>query len=93
MTMKTKEELNAIKKEFDELNVKLRELTQEEMAQVIGSEADKENWGECPEKLEAPDRAICNSKCRYFTYVTAADATTFHYCELYRQWIDGPWSI
>lgn len=34
--MKTKEELNAIKKEVEELNEKLRELTEEELAQVAG---------------------------------------------------------
>ena len=34
--MKTKEELNALKKEVEALNGKLRELTDEEMAQVVG---------------------------------------------------------
>ena len=34
--MKTKNELNAIKKEFEELNAKLRELTEEELKQVTG---------------------------------------------------------
>ena len=34
--MKTKEELNAIKEEVKALNVKLAELTDEELAQVFG---------------------------------------------------------
>ena len=34
--MKTKEELNAIKKEVEELKGKLAELTEEELAQVSG---------------------------------------------------------
>ena len=34
--MKTKEELNAIKKEVENLNKKLRELTEDELAQVTG---------------------------------------------------------
>ena len=34
--MKTKEELNALKEEVEALNVKLHELTDEELAQVTG---------------------------------------------------------
>lgn len=34
--MKSKEELNAIKKEIEELNQKLAELTEEELTQVTG---------------------------------------------------------
>ena len=34
--MKTKEELNALKEEVDTLNKKLAELTEEELAQVVG---------------------------------------------------------
>ena len=34
--MKTKEELNALKEEVEALNKKLRELTEEELAQVEG---------------------------------------------------------
>ena len=36
MTMKTKEELNALKEEVETLNKKLAELTEEELAQVSG---------------------------------------------------------
>ena len=36
--MKTKEELNALKKEVESLNRKLRELTEEELAQVVGGD-------------------------------------------------------
>ena len=36
--MKTKEELNALKKEVETLNKKLAELTEEELAQVSGGE-------------------------------------------------------
>ena len=35
--MKTKEELNAIKEEVENLNKKLKELTEEELEQVTGS--------------------------------------------------------
>ncbi len=35
-TMKTKEELNALKNEVEALNKKLAELTEEELAQVTG---------------------------------------------------------
>ena len=35
-TMKTKEELNAMKEEVETLNKKLHELTEEELAQVSG---------------------------------------------------------
>ena len=34
--MKTKEELNALKSEVEALNKKLAELTEEELAQVVG---------------------------------------------------------
>lgn len=34
--MKTREELNAIREEYDNLNRKLRELTEEELEQVTG---------------------------------------------------------
>ena len=36
--MKTKEELNKLKEEFETLNKKLCELTEEEMEQVTGGE-------------------------------------------------------
>ena len=36
--MKTKQELNALKKEVDTLNKKLAELSEEELAQVAGGE-------------------------------------------------------
>ena len=36
--MKTKEELNALKEEVEALSRKLRELTEEELAQVSGGE-------------------------------------------------------
>ncbi len=35
--MKTKEELNVLKEEFEALNKKLHELTEEELEQVTGS--------------------------------------------------------
>ena len=37
--MKTKEELNALKKEAEALNTKLAELTEDELAQVVGADA------------------------------------------------------
>ena len=39
--MKTKEELNALKKEVEALNGKLRELTEDELAQVTGGMKQK----------------------------------------------------
>ena len=36
--MKTKEELKALKEEFEAMNKKLSELTKEELAQVSGGE-------------------------------------------------------
>ena len=38
--MKTKEELNEIKEKVEALNDKLTELTEEELAQVIGGDWD-----------------------------------------------------
>ena len=38
--MKTNEELNALKQEFETMNKKLRELTEEELAQVTGGGTD-----------------------------------------------------
>ena len=37
--MKTKEELNALKEEVEALNKKLAELTDEELAQIVGGSA------------------------------------------------------
>ena len=42
--MKTKEELNALKNEFEEMNAKLAELTDEEMELVLGG------WEHPPKK-------------------------------------------
>ena len=39
---KTKEELNALKKELEDLNEKCRELTEEEMEQVTGGASHNE---------------------------------------------------
>ena len=41
--MKTKEELNAIKNEVAELNKKLAELTDDELAVVTGGNSDVQN--------------------------------------------------
>ena len=38
---KTKEELNAIKEDVETVNKKLRELTDEELAQVTGGKMEK----------------------------------------------------
>lgn len=40
--MKTKEELNALREEIKALNVKLRELSEEELAQVTGGVSDRD---------------------------------------------------
>ena len=39
--MKTQEELDALKEEFEALNKKLSELTDDELAQVTGGQAKK----------------------------------------------------
>ena len=49
--MKTAEELNALKEEVENLNKKLAELTEEELGQVSGGEADNS----CPKNLEKMD--------------------------------------
>ena len=43
--MKSKEELNALKEEVEALNRKLRELTEEELAQVCGGKASPKKSG------------------------------------------------
>ena len=43
--MKTKEELNALKEEVETLNKKLRELTEEELAQVTGGQYSGTTYG------------------------------------------------
>ena len=52
--MKTKEELNALKEEFDVLNKKMAELSPEELQEVIG--------GVTPPTLDLPDRSWGNYK-------------------------------
>ena len=42
--MKTKEEMNAIKEEVENLNKELRELTEEELAQVTGGVMNRKEW-------------------------------------------------
>ena len=44
--MKTEEELNALKKEVENLNKKLAELSDEELAAVTGGNSWNEYWGE-----------------------------------------------
>ena len=43
--MKTKEELNELKSEFESLKIKLAELSDEELAQVVGGTVEN---GNCP---------------------------------------------
>ena len=43
--MKTKEELNALKKEVETLNKKLAELTEDELKQVAGGWHLGDDWG------------------------------------------------
>ena len=47
--MKTKEELNTLKEEVETLNKKFRELTDEEMAQVVGGNMQPGNGYPDPE--------------------------------------------
>lgn len=46
MIMKTQNELNAMKREYEELNKKLRELNAEELAQVNGGSGGNEGFVE-----------------------------------------------
>ena len=58
--MKTKEELNALKKEAETVNEKLQELTEEEIAQVTGGH-------EPPSKERSMPSRICvyrHCRCR-----------------------------
>lgn len=57
--IKTREELNAIKEEFETLNGKLNELTEEELAQVIGGVMMQydENANETPALKNLKQRA------------------------------------
>ena len=43
-TMKTKEELDALKKEVEELNEELQKLDDKELAQVTGGESGFRGW-------------------------------------------------
>ena len=56
--MKTKEELNALKEEVETLSKKLAELTEEELAQVIGGEGEEEKKI-CPQNLEEAFKSVC----------------------------------
>ena len=55
--MKTKEELNALKKEVETLNEKQKELTEEELSQVSGGiivfdkNFNGSDWNENPEEI------------------------------------------
>ena len=44
--MKTKEELSALKDEYEALTQKLRELTEDELKQVTGGWHWGDNWGD-----------------------------------------------
>ena len=46
-TMKTKEELNALKNEVEALNKKLAELSEDELLAVTGGNSWNDYWGEC----------------------------------------------
>ena len=62
--MKTKEELNALKEEVETLNKKLAELTEEELEQVSGGEADNS----CPKNLEKMDPDCVNPRFNVCPY-------------------------
>ena len=51
--MKTAEELNVLKEEVETLNKKLAELTEEELAQVTGSDGSSERQREKSEHVTA----------------------------------------
>ena len=70
--MKTKEELNALREEVDNLNAQLKELTESEMEQVIGGIAIKSpklispllrlnNAEPGSERIGVPPEALINS--------------------------------
>ncbi len=58
--MKTKEELNALKEELEALSRKLRELTGDELAQVIGGQNDSNTFVSGPEADRPKDCPYCH---------------------------------
>ena len=58
--MKTKEELNALNEEAETLNEKLRELTEEELAQVTGGIALEPPPIDVIELIDVTDWRRCN---------------------------------
>ena len=64
--MKTKEELNALKEEVENLNKKLAELTEEELEQISGGDNSIPCYCYCPNP-ECPQynerRYILRTKC------------------------------
>ena len=54
-TMKTPEELNALKEEFENLKIKLAELTDEELAQVSGGVVPRIEYYKPVDKVPDPD--------------------------------------
>ena len=63
--MKTKEELNALKKEVGALNKKLAELTEEELKDVAGGvvPTDDPNGPILNLKFQSPSKQIITTQC------------------------------
>ena len=61
--MKTKEELNALKEEVEAMSKKLRELTDEEMAQVTGGHINYYYCSKCDLRVLAPAKSGGAVKC------------------------------
>ncbi len=76
--MKTQEELNALKKEVETLNRKLAELTEEELAQVIGGTGtNTSNVCEMTDSSGLPlkDPNTAKEMVKYTTELTLKQAT------------------
>ena len=63
--MKTKEELNALKEEVETLNQKLAELTDEELAQVSGGDANTSGAQQCSVCVDCD--GFCVASCKLFS--------------------------
>ena len=79
--MKTKEELNALKEEFESLNKKLAELSEEEIAQVTGGEDNGIISTQCPFCAEYEDyyKTDHTYKIEHWHCGKCGDLTYFRY--------------
>ena len=63
--MKTKEELNALREEVEALNIKLAELSEDELLQISGGTEVEDALREYQEKLQHSIEGILNPSWAY----------------------------